>query len=778
MDSTGGLGSSGGPETEISTTAGIPGNQNARKRIRIRFSCTTCREKKLKCDRQLPCNQCAKRGIEPTCRFIPYVAGAPPRSKTAPTATNHEATMQARLRHLEQLVQVLKAQAHENGTASSSTATPEDGDSEDDLGSAYPRMGGTTDMVNRDGGYSDTSKWETVLCEITAITKDFAAQTIGEAPADKPGPALESVPDLQGPALLVGGYPPATVYEMLRYLPPRPIVDRLLTGFFEDKEPSWIILHIPTFMKHYNELWDDPTQMTYAQLGLLFAMFSTAALRSVKSGKKLPDQLGEPHDVYKAYKVRSAQCLTLSEYTKPGPYKIEALTVYFGCEYLGGRSTGVSISIVLGIIIRLALHMGLHRDPKHHPDLTPFQGEMRRRIWAVLRDLDLVVAFQFCLPANIDTKYYDTEPPRNLHDEDFDETCTALPPSRPETERTRVLWTIAKHRLINVFADLVAATTSPRPVNYAEIMRLDKQLEQSYDSFPPCLRSRSLSESITDPVDLITDRYALELTYLKIRMILHRRYMGYAYTRKGSRYSYSRRACLDAATRTLRYQYDIHCERQPGGRFASAITHSQSNTIFTHNFLLANMIICLAIYSLKEREKVLASSPEAAGLLAGPTSAEIIPKEQLLDMLRTSRSIWECVSGSAEANRALKILTKMFSVSTGETFDSSPAASAGHPGQDHHSTGADAAANSATVPTAQPSYEATSWLWSCDRRLGQGVWSSDMDISPPSNDVEGFPTLDFNADWSLWDNQIQNYTNNEVAEIPWDTFFQPGMSGV
>lgn len=39
------------------------------KRPRPVLSCLTCRRKKLKCDRSLPCNQCQKSGISPACSF-------------------------------------------------------------------------------------------------------------------------------------------------------------------------------------------------------------------------------------------------------------------------------------------------------------------------------------------------------------------------------------------------------------------------------------------------------------------------------------------------------------------------------------------------------------------------------------------------------------------------------------------------------------------------------------------------------------------------------------
>ena len=53
-----------------------------------------------------------------------------------------------------------------------------------------------------------------------------------------------------------------------------------------------------------------------------------------------------------------------------------------GAEWLSSQDVGIEISLVLGIAIRLAMRIGIHRDSSVHPDSLPFQGEMRRRIWA------------------------------------------------------------------------------------------------------------------------------------------------------------------------------------------------------------------------------------------------------------------------------------------------------------------------------------------------------------------------------------------------------------
>ncbi|KDN52482.1 hypothetical protein K437DRAFT_254264 [Tilletiaria anomala UBC 951] len=55
-----------------------PGHQDSpnrpppKKRNRLAFSCTACREKKIKCNRMIPCDQCIKRGDERLCHIEPF----------------------------------------------------------------------------------------------------------------------------------------------------------------------------------------------------------------------------------------------------------------------------------------------------------------------------------------------------------------------------------------------------------------------------------------------------------------------------------------------------------------------------------------------------------------------------------------------------------------------------------------------------------------------------------------------------------------------------------
>ncbi len=172
-------------------------------------------------------------------------------------------------------------------------------------------------------------------------------------------------------------------------------------------------------------------------------MYTYASWYCVRSGEiDAFQELGTAQSLYDTYRAAAARCFIQDNYTVPGKYKIEALIIYFGMEYYRfaqQETAPISASFLWAGILRLSLHMGYHRDPRHFKDITPFEGEMRRRVWAQIVEADIINAFIFGLPCSVQSRFADTELPRNLHDEDLSEDMTELPPSRPDVEKTRVL---------------------------------------------------------------------------------------------------------------------------------------------------------------------------------------------------------------------------------------------------------------------------------------------------------------------------------------------------
>ena len=109
----------------------------------------------------------------------------------------------------------------------------------------------------------------------------------------------------------------------------------------------------------------------------------------------------------------------------------------------------------MGIFIRLAMRLGYHRDSARHSSISPFEGEMRRRIWAIIYQLDILASFQLGLPSMIPDEYCDTHAPKNLDYSDFGPDTTVLPPSRPLSDNTAITYTIVKSKVMGVFKRIV-----------------------------------------------------------------------------------------------------------------------------------------------------------------------------------------------------------------------------------------------------------------------------------------------------------------------------------
>lgn len=100
------------------------------------------------------------------------------------------------------------------------------------------------------------------------------------------------------------------------------------------------------------------------------------------------------------FREATIKCLIASPHTSPSKYNVEALMLYIEAEWMKLQDANLELGLVLGMTIRLAMGMGMHRDSKRH-HLSIFQGEMRRKLWATLYTKDIIYAMQLSLPAII-----------------------------------------------------------------------------------------------------------------------------------------------------------------------------------------------------------------------------------------------------------------------------------------------------------------------------------------------------------------------------------------
>lgn len=385
-------------------------------------------------------------------------------------------------------------------------------------------------------------------------------------------------------------------------------------------------------------------------IGLLFAIMCSAMLchqlPSEDSGGTFFLQPTLDHtDPIQTYHDKITECLVLANYTKSPPYTIETLCAYLQVEVIRSQNVDIGNWILLGMIVRLALRMGYHRDASHFPRISPFHAEMRRRVWLMISQFDVIASAQIGLPRMISESQSDTAEPRNLLDEDFDENMVRLPSPRPDTVMTPVQYFVAMDKVASVFGRISDLTTSPRQSSYAEVMRLDGMLHNTWNLIPHGWHMRPMAKSIMDSPDTVMRRIFIANLFHKAKCVLHRKYL--VPGRTDRRYTYSRTACLEAALNILQCQKVLDQETQVGGRLHLAWWKASS--MVKPDFLLATTILCLDL------DQNLTAEPSPESLKDNSTDTNMI--ERVIEALKDSYLAWQrSTDSSREAQKVVEVL--------------------------------------------------------------------------------------------------------------------------
>ena len=672
------------------------------KRARSQLSCTPCRQGKLKCNRQSDpaCDQCIKRNRESACIFVP-----PPAKHKPPQ------NVKGRIRQLESMVVDLMqnqnriGQGKTNGSVQQRTANndvtngeaaqgpysqltpPSDNDtspqfadrsmqsSEDpeDIDTATTPFGKM--KISKDEiSYVGESHWGAILNSISDLKRDLGDDD-EEDHSDLPGSTIDSYGTVEGQGgvqsngtsglgFMLGESRNVTKAELIAAVPEKRVADRLLSLWFNSPDPFKSIIHAPTFQDEYRRFWRSPNDTPTMWLGLLYSIMSLAASFGLRENDPASPQAQAVLAEVNKYHGLAASAATLADFTKPKQHTLECLMLY--AAGLRSNNAFLNVWLMTGLVVRLGLRMGYHRDPSHYPSISVFHGEMRRRTWSIVSMIDVLISFQLGLPSMVKTIQSDTQPPRNLLDRDFGVSTKTLPPSRGVDELTPSSYTRAKLRIVRVFADAAEMSHATCAPSHEETMRLDRELDEAKAAVPPLLQMPDISELVTDPAEQLMCRFNLDLLYLKTKMVLHRRYMLTPFSQltpeeQQRGIGTSRKVCLDSALRVLNHHHTIYTATQTGGQLESVKWYMGS--ISTHDFLLAAMVICL---ELSQQINDVALKSVANG-------NRCPYKGMQMEALEKSQRIWS--DASRRKNKKLQFQGKDSSQSGEHMFDETDKAS-------------------------------------------------------------------------------------------------------
>lgn len=555
-------------------------------RTRELRACTECRKRKLKCDRQVPCTSCIRRNKAACCVYT----------------TSSKEPAEARLEHLEQLVQELAGSREviaDHGRLTPDASTVQRGREEN----------------HYDSLHHGATHWSAMLKDIeelrTTISVNYDVDCAG---MDVDG---DDDDDDNATRLLFGAMTPLSFQQVLStFLPTRPQVDRLVGAYFRMKTVAAPFLHTTQFRRLYQLFWDNPPTTSPLWTSILFSILeiATKTLSSQPANSigedRMTDQFG----------IAAAHCLAVGEYYRPQRFAVEALLLYAQSKCLTSVDLGPNVAILFGTLARLGTVMGYHRDADGSPQrISAFEGEMRRRTWSMYMQLDMLISFQLGLPSNTQFPTWDTRPPTNLLDSDFDENTIQLPRARPATEPTELLFYIAKHRLMTVFEKVIRHTLSATDRPSDELEGIDQEVRRTFTALPAIFHPCPITESVVDTPSIKVTRLCVNSIYQKCLCVLHRKYIT-----RGRQDSL--RICYTSASDLVTRFLDVYKEFEPGGQLETERWFMGSIT--WHDFLLGCMALCLTVCFTRRYS-------------AEPASTAVIDVAGSLHLLQNAKAVCE-----------------------------------------------------------------------------------------------------------------------------------------
>ncbi|KAK8141235.1 hypothetical protein G3M48_000478 [Beauveria asiatica] len=561
----------------------------ARKRQRVRLSCLECRRRKLSCDRGFPCERCIKSGTPDRCSYesrtgevVNASAGVPPQfaqldsrrfglaDAVAGFASRDPDVLRQdhdRIRRLELEIAQLKTQLLRPGASASfdgstiagtnSPATQKDETSPHDADPNAPRpeIQECIDATNASdekvelrffrgkgfrtryfGPHNASMAFVelTGLCPFMRETADEwlrpviihdrkdrkRRQETRELMFEQPDPELESL------------------------LPSKEEADALVAIYLDQFEQIHRIVHIPTFKKEYEAYWTPGANKRYAAFtAMLLAMMAVTSTVHTHEGLKFVGMMSSARHCAEKW-IKAADdwhSIQSQKHRRLIHYQIACLL------YLAKRVNTYKKKRFWtgsGALIQNGIAVGLHREPSHMANkITIYNQEMRRRIWTTIQEFDMQASFDHGLPTLLSQLHYDTSPPRNLDDEDFDEHTTELPPSKPAKEYTYSSFQNLARSSLPLRLELSRLLTGPTSdIDYDQVIRYTNDLTQEIDALP------SWDTNVDPTVSKKNPLIAYTLLHVQLRQYIIPLHQPYLKLRKqNSKYQYSEIIYYNAA---------------------------------------------------------------------------------------------------------------------------------------------------------------------------------------------------------------------------------------
>lgn len=346
--------------------------------------------------------------------------------------------------------------------------------------------------------------------------------------------------------------------KLREFLPPKTYCDRLVSIYFRFFERTMRVLHGPTFMREYEQIWFSTNPEHYASTSIVPQLTAVMTM-AYHMDDAVPETDAQAHRTYlKGAAIDLIQAwldeLGRKQRTELSTLQVEVLLLLSrSLRHLYPEKLWSST----GALVRSAMVMGLHTDPTAVPGATPYQIEMRRRLWATILEMDLQASMTAGMPLVVPKLDSYNLVPANLNDIDFDESSTKLPTSRPLSTQTDNLYQVCLATSLPQRLKALSLVQRSAP-DTDEAMELGRKVEECLSRKPSALQLHNNDAAQMDGGSVL-HRVLLDLYLRRPLLCLYKPLLLNA-QQTGPTSTEVQRHCLESSLAILSYQdlYTTH----------------------------------------------------------------------------------------------------------------------------------------------------------------------------------------------------------------------------
>ncbi|KAF1942115.1 hypothetical protein EJ02DRAFT_346248 [Clathrospora elynae] len=670
------------------------------KRQRAVLSCNDCRRRKLKCDRELPCNRCNKGGTSGSCAYesegYALVSENPEerltkRQRQISTQQTNPVTEGCRLSHLD----IPKLSKPPEFMISDITAEDRVKQLERQVNSLEQQLVAQKRSVEKKtsgiAGFYSENEVNPPTC-LRGSLKGRQYGTFFYGPTS-PISIMAHFPDLRvfmksvyhnstaqrlaqdmkhfenRSLMLRPSYRASSFPNLRSLLPDRSTANQLVRRYLDTFETTYRIVHIPSFETAYQSYWDSDRQDDADMDALVLAILACTICTSTHNNPRYNHQ-GSTFHSKAIFWIKACEAWLKRQSSKHktlGSLQVRCLRL-LALSATSHKAKDYYQEIQAHMAIMKSI--GMHRDPVHFGSrCSAFESEMRRRLWATSMELELQASLDKA--SMLSSLEHDCLSPRNINDADLHVDSEELPPSWPIDVFTESSFLFHSTQTIGLRTKLCALANSLQAsLSFQEAVRYTELVQKCMKDTPNWTDARSLQV-----------RTLLNLQLQQFLVILHAPKAVEVDTGMGSEYRYSVIALLEAATIVIGLHTDLLassnlalcCTRNDYYRAALLVCHIAYYTGKNDDTLLAQVAkvtfdSCISKALNLQEERVLHVG-RGIGAAVGLVSLQFDPsqsdalKTQAID--RVSRLLYKMLSLQEEpSEQSLTSEVNMSSAST------------------------------------------------------------------------------------------------------------------